>query len=150
MTWRVDDVNGMLVPVDASHRRSDCDAASFLDRIEIHERTAVASADFTHFVNATAVVQHSLSQSRFARIDMSGDADVAKPVDGNVGHGIRFCFSLSSHFSCLGLMFARMVNPSRQTRRAQRARKQIQVIKRAKWSVGPDCRKKGAKAKELL
>ena len=58
VSWRVDDVNRVIVLVDTCDRRSDRNAAPFFDGVKVHRRAAVTASNFAHLVNASAVEQH--------------------------------------------------------------------------------------------
>src|SRR5690606_12491 len=75
---RVDDVDDVILPLHLGGGRGDGDAPFLLQIHEVHGRTVTVPLHLVHFVNAAGVEQDPLGEGRLARVDVSGDADVAE------------------------------------------------------------------------
>jgi hypothetical protein len=76
MSRRVDDIDAMVVPETGSGGGGDGDAAFLLLFHPVHRGGAfVYLADP---MDSPCIVQDSLGRGRFARVDMRGDADIAR------------------------------------------------------------------------
>src|SRR5262249_7777110 len=67
----------VVIPIDGGGGAGDGDAALSLEVHVVH-RGAAFTFDFLDAVNATGIEQDALAKRSFARVDMSGDADVTK------------------------------------------------------------------------
>ncbi len=87
VTRRVDDIDGVVGPLDVGRGRGDGDAALPLEVHGVHGRAdAVLALDLVDLVDLLAIEEDPLRQRRLARVDVGADADVAHA--GDVGrHG---------------------------------------------------------------
>ena len=77
VSGRVDQVDLMLAPVDGGRGAGNRDT-SFLFQIHmIHGRAATVAAHLFHTMDAAGVEKDSLTERRFARVNVSGDPNVS-------------------------------------------------------------------------
>ena len=75
VSWRVDEVEGMVFPIECNGGGLDGDASFLFFEIVIgNGRTLV---DHSDFVNEVRVEEHTFGNGCFSRIDMGDNADVA-------------------------------------------------------------------------
>ena len=79
VTWRVNQVDLVSLPVEGHSSCPDRDTTlAFLLHV-VHDSVAVV--DLTRSSQSTCVVQHALSDCRFASVDMSDDPDIPNHID---------------------------------------------------------------------
>jgi hypothetical protein len=77
VSGRIDEVNGIIFPLDLRRRGLYGDASFPFQFHVVHRRAdAVFAADFVNGVNFVAEKQYAFRQGRFPRIDMRADSDV--------------------------------------------------------------------------
>jgi len=76
MAWRVDDVDAMVFPEAGGGSGGDGDAAFLLLLHPVHRGGSFVN--LADSMDAPCVVQDSLGRGCFARVDMRGDADIAR------------------------------------------------------------------------
>ena len=82
MAGRVDEVDGVLVPLAGGAGRHDGDAALLLLGHVVHGGGTVM--DFPQAVDLAAVVEHALRERGLARVDVGDDADIADVFHGSL------------------------------------------------------------------
>ena len=79
VSWRVNDVDLVVVPRAIRRRTGDRDAALFFELHRIHLRAnAVFAFDVVNRVDPICVEENPLGESGFATVDVGGNTDVAK------------------------------------------------------------------------
>ena len=68
---RINQVNGVAIPLNLSRGTGDRDPTLFLKFHVIHGGTVAAATDLFDFVDTTCVEQDSLTEGRLARVNMS-------------------------------------------------------------------------------
>ena len=75
MSWRVDEVEGMVFPIEGNGGGLDGDASFLFFGIVVGNGGSLI--DHSDFVNEVRVEEHSFGNGCFSRVDMGDDADVA-------------------------------------------------------------------------
>ena len=75
MTRRVDNIDGVILPLAGGRGRSNRDAAFLLLLHPVHHRRSFMH--FADFVRPASVIEDTLGRGRLSGIDVSHDADVA-------------------------------------------------------------------------
>ena len=89
---RVDDVDGVLLPVDVGGGGGDRDAALAFEVHGIHGRPGFLVVHLVDGVDFLGVIEDALGQGRLARIDVRADADVPHFLEVGKHNGL-FCLT---------------------------------------------------------
>lgn len=77
LPWRIDDVDGMVVPRSVSGRRCNRDTFFAFEFHAVHFRTdAILASDFVNFADSPRVEEDSFSKRRFPRVNMRTNPDI--------------------------------------------------------------------------
>jgi hypothetical protein len=74
---RIDQVHLAAAPLQVRGGARDRDAALLLEFHVVHGRAVAVAMDLFHFMDAARVKENPLAQGRLARVDVSGNAEVA-------------------------------------------------------------------------